>query len=314
MDARGTRNDDREGCGTRGMRPATSSRSAHAGTERASVLKRLKGALAALAGGAALDPLCARRSDAIAGDGRRRNANRALGCEVLNARSPAIGTVVLARLAVCAAVFTAVSLPSQSALAAYPWSASPESEIFDSVAATVETRGVIRPGTASKAITNARPSAETVGTCAVAPYRWHISLRRAGFEAQHPWSSWPTAFGSEVPRQSYAALEYRTKQWLSEALIEGWFPHIAEEQLCFDANGIVRSSPVYCNTTRRDQVLVGNAHDQRVSERIATRDHSPSCYPDAGCQDHSVRRTGKMCLDIHTHRRLLQFSHRVAAK
>jgi len=131
IDARGTRNDDREGCGACGMRSATSSRSAHAGTERASVLKRLKGALAALAGGAALDPLCARRSDAIAGDGRRRNANRALGCEVLNARSPAIGTVVLARLAVCAAVFTAVSLPSQSALAAYPWSASPKSEIFE---------------------------------------------------------------------------------------------------------------------------------------------------------------------------------------
>ena len=58
----------------------------------------------------------------------------------------------------------------------------------------------------------------------------------------------------------------------------------------------LRSSPVYCNTTRRDQMLVGNAHDQHVSERIATRDHSPSCYPDAGCQDHSVRRMGDVVL------------------
>ena len=166
----------------------------------------------------------------------------------------------------------------------------------------VETRGAIRPGTASQAITNARRSAETVGSRAVAPHLWHHSLWRAGFEGEHPWIAWPTAFGGEVPRSSYAPSEYQTKQWLSEAQIERWFPHYEEEQLCFDANGIVRSSPVYCNTTRRDPVLVGNAHDQHVSERIATRDHSPSCYPDAGCQDHSVRRTGEVRLDIHTHR------------
>ena|GEM_PF-5344136 len=182
------------------------------------MLKRLKGALAALAGCAALDPLYARRSDAITTNGRMRRATVRRGFEVLDAVASAIPTPALTRLAACIAVFAAVSLPTPSALAAYPWSASPESEIFDSVAATVETRGVIRPGTASKAITNARPSAETVGTCAVAPYRWHISLWRAGsrlsihgaagplpsavrslFKAMRPWST-ERSNGSQKPR------------------------------------------------------------------------------------------------------------------
>jgi hypothetical protein len=81
----------------------------------------------------------------------------------------------------------------------------------------VETRGAIRPGTASQAITNARRSAETVGSRAVAPHLWHFSLRQAGFEGEHPWNPWPTAFGGEVPRLSHAPSEYQTKQWLSEA-------------------------------------------------------------------------------------------------
>jgi len=93
------------------------------------------------------------------------------------------------------------------------------------------------------------------------------------------------------------------KRWLSEAQIEGWFPLSAEEQLSFDANGLTRSRAPYRSATRQNRVLVGDLLDQHVSEQhLATRDPSPSCSPDAGCQDHGVRRNGGVCLDIHTHR------------
>ena len=46
------------------------------------MLKRLKGALAMLAGCAALDPLCARRSDVITSNGRMRRATVRRGFEV----------------------------------------------------------------------------------------------------------------------------------------------------------------------------------------------------------------------------------------
>jgi hypothetical protein len=78
------------------------------------VLKRLKGALAALAGCAALDPLCARRSDAITTNGRMRRATVRRGFGVLDAVASAIPTPDLTRLAACIAVFTAVSLPTPS--------------------------------------------------------------------------------------------------------------------------------------------------------------------------------------------------------
>ena len=118
------------------MQPATSSRSALEGSERATVLKRLKGALAALAGCAALDPLCARRSEAITTNGRMRRATVRLAIDVLDAVASASPKTTLARLATCIAVLTAVSLPAPSALAAFPWSTSRESELFDSIAAT----------------------------------------------------------------------------------------------------------------------------------------------------------------------------------
>jgi len=118
------------------MRPPTSSWPAHWGTERATVLKLLKGALAALAGCAALDPLCARRSDAITTNGRMRRATGRRGFEVLDAVASAVPTPALTRLAAGIAVFTAVSLPTPSALAALPWSTSRESELIDSVTAT----------------------------------------------------------------------------------------------------------------------------------------------------------------------------------
>ena len=51
------------------------------------------------------------------------------------------------------------------------------------------------------------------------------------------------------------------------------------------------------STARGVSTARGNAHDQ---------DHSPSCYPNAGCQDHSVRRTGEVRLGIHTHRKAIQ--------
>jgi hypothetical protein len=88
---------------TRGMRPPTSSWFAHWGTERASVLERLKGALAMLAGCAAFDPLCARQSDAITSNGRMMRATVRLGIEVLNAVASASPKATLARLATCVA-------------------------------------------------------------------------------------------------------------------------------------------------------------------------------------------------------------------
>ena len=149
------------------------------------------------------------------------------GFEGLDAVASAIAPSTLTRLAVCIAMFTAVSLPTPSALASFPWSTSRESELIDSVAATtaigkdafgqvywyrlscnqlrhcggwpkwsqalrtgrgnerqsahrmhsgdVETRGAIRPGTASQAITNARRSAEAVGSRTVATHLWHYS-------------------------------------------------------------------------------------------------------------------------------------------
>ena len=61
IDARGTRKDDREERDARGMCPERSCRSAHAGSERAAVLDRVKGTLDKLAGYAALDAPCARQ-------------------------------------------------------------------------------------------------------------------------------------------------------------------------------------------------------------------------------------------------------------
>jgi hypothetical protein len=90
----------------------------------------------------------------------------------------------------------------------------------------VETPGAIRPSTASEATTNARLSTETVGSRAVRPYVWHFSQWRAGFEGEHPCISWPVANSGKVPRLSYAPSEYQKKQWLSEARIERWPPHV----------------------------------------------------------------------------------------
>jgi len=68
-----------------------------------------------------------------------RRATVRRGFEVLDAVASAVPTPALARLAACIAAFTAVSLPTPSALAALPWSTSCESELFDSVAATAVT-------------------------------------------------------------------------------------------------------------------------------------------------------------------------------
>ena len=84
------------------------------------MLNRLTGALAALAGCAALDPLCARRSESITTNGRMRRVTVRRGYEVLDAVASAIPTPALTRLAACIAVFTAVSLPTPAALAALP--------------------------------------------------------------------------------------------------------------------------------------------------------------------------------------------------
>ena len=59
--------------------------------------------------------------------------------DVLDAVASASPKTTLARLATCIAVLTAVSLPAPSALAAFPWSTSRESELFDSIAATAVT-------------------------------------------------------------------------------------------------------------------------------------------------------------------------------
>jgi hypothetical protein len=132
IDARGTRKGDREGCDARGMRPTTSSYSALESSERATVLERLKGALAVLASCAALDPLCARRSDAIETNGRMRRATVRLAIDVLDAGASASPKTTLARLATFIAVLTAVNLPAPSALGAFPWSTSRESKLIDS--------------------------------------------------------------------------------------------------------------------------------------------------------------------------------------
>jgi hypothetical protein len=43
--------------------------------------------------------------------------------------------------------------------------------------------------------------------------------------------------------------------------------------------------------------------DRHVSERPATREHSSSCYPDAGCQNDGLQRSGGLRLDIPTYRK-----------
>ena len=50
---------------------------------------------------------------------------------------------------------------------------------------------------------------------------------------------WHAAEAAHAPRIDYAPSEFRTKPWLTEAQIEGWFPHFAEEHDCFDAAGTI---------------------------------------------------------------------------
>jgi hypothetical protein len=50
---------------------------------------------------------------------------------------------------------------------------------------------------------------------------------------------WHAAKAAHAPRIDYAPSEFRTKPWLTEAQIEGWFPHFAEEHDCFDAAGTI---------------------------------------------------------------------------
>jgi hypothetical protein len=86
--------------------------------------------------------------------------------------------------------------------------------------------------------------------------------------------------------------EYQTKQWLIEAQIERWFPLYSREQLCFDANGNVRSSTAYRNVTRRrDCLIVGNASKRKVLDQETTAgfeqrpkrpDDQPEKKPDHG--------------------------------
>jgi hypothetical protein len=113
----------------------------------------------------------------------------------------------------------------------------------------------------------------------------------------------PCTISAEAPRSSYAASEFRTKQWLSEAPIERWFPLYAQERLRFDAHGTVRLTPLNCVATEQPCVLATDQRARHVAERLATRDRSSSCHPDAGCHSGELRRSGGVCLDIHTYRK-----------
>jgi hypothetical protein len=106
-----------------------------------------------------------------------------------------------------------------------------------------------------------------------------------------------------APRISYAASEYQTKPWLTEARIEGWFPPRAPEPSCFDATGQARFPALNSSTIRADSASAQQALARRVSEVDATRDHSASGKPDAGSQDPDIRRTVGVRLDFPTHRR-----------
>jgi hypothetical protein len=96
----------------------------------------------------------------------------------------------------------------------------------------VEEQGEVRPDEASQARFIARPTCGNVNPREGCD-RWR-SWRRARFEGEHPWTSWPGGSCPEVPRVGYAPSEYRKKPWPEEVQIEGWFPLLAREHQCFD--------------------------------------------------------------------------------
>jgi len=129
---------------------------------------------------------------------------------------------------------------------------------------------------------------------------------RAGFEGEHPWTSWSAATAAKAPRLGYAPSEYRTKQWLDEAQIEGWFPLFAEEQrYCFDADGTIESiSTVPIDAP--DPPPMGCAaqlHGAVRSDDHAIENHSPSWQPDARREHDVVGDDGQTRVDISPHRR-----------
>jgi hypothetical protein len=115
--------------------------------------------------------------------------------------------------------------------------------------------------------------------------------------------TWFSARSAEAPRLGYAASEFRTQQWLSEAPIERWFPLYAREHFRFDAHGTVRLTSLNGVATEQPRVLPRLLPQGHVPERLATGDHASSCHPDAECQIDELRRSGTVRVDIHTHRK-----------
>ena len=175
----------------------------------------------------------------------------------------------------------------------------------------MEEPGGIRPRAASEVITTARSGGHSVDAHACTPLRWLPPARLTSFEGKHPWPTWTTS--CESPRPSYAPSEYRTKRWLCEVRIESWFPFLWEEQLSFDANGTVSSFSLRRIAHRRDGDQDASGCCPDLSGRFASGDHLVNCQPNAGRQDHRVRRTGEVCLDIHTYRKKAKRSRNVSA-
>ncbi len=169
----------------------------------------------------------------------------------------------------------------------------------------VETPGGVRSGPLSQAVAQARTSGRDVGTASIEhAAAWFPS--RAGFEGEHPWISWSATTAAKAPRLGYAPSEYRTKQWLDEAQIEGWFPLFAEEQrYCFDADGTIESiSAVPIDAPdRRPMGCAAELHGAVRSDDHAIENHSPSWQPDARREHDVVGDNGQARVDISPHRR-----------
>jgi hypothetical protein len=75
--------------------------------------------------------------------------------------------------------------------------------------------------------------------------------------------------------------------------MEGWFPPFGGERTCFDAKPITRLPATIRSPHRPDNAIADDAE--------LTCTHSPNCYVNAGNQDHDLRRSGEMRLDILTH-------------
>src|SRR5262245_57329752 len=87
----------------------------------------------------------------------------------------------------------------------------------------VEEQGEVRPDEALRAKLIARLTCGNVNPRSV-DGRWRSTWRRATFEGEYPWTSWPGTNAPEVPGVSYAPSEYQKKQWPEEVQIGRWFP------------------------------------------------------------------------------------------